>query len=65
MVDGLYNEVTARLKLAGFVFHRQGKGSHEFWMHPDTGKKILIARSLKGRGLANRILKQAGLPKLP
>ena len=65
MVDGLYNEVIARLKTAGFVFHRHGKGSHEFWIHAGTGRKVLIARSLKGRGLANKILKEAGLSKLP
>jgi predicted RNA binding protein YcfA (HicA-like mRNA interferase family) len=45
------------------VFQRQGKGDHEIWRHPESGKTVPIDTGTTNRHLANGILKQAGLPK--
>jgi predicted RNA binding protein YcfA (HicA-like mRNA interferase family) len=57
-------ELIRRLKAAGFVEARTGKGSHRQFVNPRTGKIITIAVHTKkevGTGLAARILKEAGL----
>lgn len=55
--------VYAALKLAGCYKIRDGKGSHEIWHNPDTGRSFTVARRIKSRHTANAILKQAGLSK--
>ena len=53
-----------RLKAAGFVEQRHGKGSHRQLVHPQSGRMITISVHTKkevGKGLAQRILKDAGL----
>ena len=37
-----YREVVRRLRTFGFVFDRQGPGSHEIWRHSSTGRKVTI-----------------------
>lgn len=57
-------ELIRRLKAAGFVERRHGKGSHRQLVHPTTQKVITVAvhtRKEVGTGLAQRILKEAGL----
>ena len=52
-----------RLRAAGFVEERIGKGSHRKLVHPVTTKEIWVSVHTKkdvGR-LARRILKDAGL----
>jgi predicted RNA binding protein YcfA (HicA-like mRNA interferase family) len=39
-----------------------GKGSHEKWSDPKTGKMVTVPRT-KSRHMANTVLKQANLPK--
>ena len=59
-----WGELIRRLKAAGFVEATTGKGSHRQLVHPITGKIITIAVHTKkevGKGLAARILKEAGL----
>jgi len=56
-------EVTRRLKAAGFVEKRTGRGSHLLLTHPKTGKEVWVAVHTKkdaGR-LGNRILREAGV----
>jgi predicted RNA binding protein YcfA (HicA-like mRNA interferase family) len=56
-------EVIRRLKAAGFVDVRTGKGSHRLLRHPDTGREVWVAVHTKkdaGR-LGNRILREAGV----
>jgi predicted RNA binding protein YcfA (HicA-like mRNA interferase family) len=56
-------ELLRRLKAAGFVEQRTGKGSHRKFVHPVTGKEIWVSihtRKDVGR-LAERILRDAGL----
>jgi predicted RNA binding protein YcfA (HicA-like mRNA interferase family) len=40
---------------------RQGKGSHEIWYSPVTGRTFAVPANLKSRRLAGEILKQAGI----
>jgi predicted RNA binding protein YcfA (HicA-like mRNA interferase family) len=59
-----WGELIRRLKAAGFVEARAGKGSHRQLVHPKTGQVITIAVHTKkevGTGLAAKILKEAGL----
>jgi predicted RNA binding protein YcfA (HicA-like mRNA interferase family) len=59
-----WGELIRRLKAAGFVEKRHGKGSHLQLVNPSTGRVIIVARHSKrevGTGLARRILKDAGL----
>jgi predicted RNA binding protein YcfA (HicA-like mRNA interferase family) len=57
-------ELIRRLKDAGFVELRTGRGSHRQLVHPQTRRLITIAVHTKkevGTGLAKRILKDAGI----
>jgi predicted RNA binding protein YcfA (HicA-like mRNA interferase family) len=56
-------ELIRRLRSAGFVEERIGKGSHRRFVHPVTKKEVWVSVHTKkdvGR-LARRILKDAGL----
>lgn len=44
-------------------FLRSGKGDHELWFSPITGKAFVVDGAIKSRHTANGTLKQAGLPK--
>jgi len=57
-------ELLRKLKAAGFVEQRTGKGSHRQFVHPTTRKVITVAVHTArevGTGLAHRVLKDAGL----
>jgi hypothetical protein len=60
---GYTRELQKKLKAAGCVFDRQGKGDHEIWRSPITGKYFPVDSNIKSRHTANEVLKQAGLPK--
>ena len=56
-------EVIRKLKAAGFLEVRSGKGSHLLLKHPATGREVWVAvhtRNDAGR-LGNRILREAGV----
>lgn len=56
-------EVIGKLKAAGFVQVRSGKGSHLLLKHPTTSKEMWVAVHTKedaGR-LGPRILREAGI----
>jgi predicted RNA binding protein YcfA (HicA-like mRNA interferase family) len=58
-----WGELIRRLKAAGFVERRHGKGSHRQFVHAESGRVITVAVHTKkevGTGLARRILKEAG-----
>jgi predicted RNA binding protein YcfA (HicA-like mRNA interferase family) len=58
-----WGELVRRLRKAGFVEERIGKGSHRKFVHPKTGKEVWVAIHTKkdaGR-MAERILRDAGL----
>ncbi len=52
------------LREAGFKFERHGKGSHDIWRNPATGKSVTVPKTVPSRHFANKILKEAGLPKM-
>lgn len=57
-------ELIRRLKAAGFVERRRGKGSHLQLVQPSTGRVVTVSVHTKkevGTGLARRILREAGL----
>lgn len=59
-----WGELIRRLRAAGFIEQRKGKGSHRRLIHPITGRVIMVSIHTKkevGTGLAARILKEAGL----
>ena len=61
-----YKDVIKRLKKAGMVFWRQGKGSHELWKNPNTKKIFPVPKhphNLKLGTVAN-IAKQAGFKNI-
>lgn len=65
MGSGFYAPLRALLEQHGCIFKRQGKGSHEIWYSPITGKAFPVAVTLQSRILANKILKAAGIePRL-
>ena len=61
MGSGFYEPLRGLLEQHGCIFRRQGKGSHEIWFSPITGKSFPVAVTLQSRILANKILKAAGI----
>jgi predicted RNA binding protein YcfA (HicA-like mRNA interferase family) len=51
------------LRRNGCEFVRQGKGDHEIWYSPKSGRRFPVDRHVKSRHTANGVLKQAGLEK--
>ena len=43
------------------IFVRHGKGDHDIWYSPLTGKNFPIDSKIKSRHIANVIMKQAGI----
>jgi predicted RNA binding protein YcfA (HicA-like mRNA interferase family) len=62
-VKGYGKEVREKLKEIGWEFHHRGKGDHDVWHDPRTGKKVTVPVNLMSRHTANGILKDADLPK--
>ncbi len=45
----------------GCVFVRHGKGDHDVWKNPMTGKSFAVDHKIKSRHTANAIMKQSGI----
>jgi len=56
-------ELRELLRKAGCNLVRQGKGSHEIWYSPLTGRNFPVPIGIVSRHTANSILRQAGLQK--
>lgn len=56
-------EVRRRLSEAGCWFLRHGHGDHDIWKSPRTEKPFTVPVKIKSRDMANKIMKDAGLPK--
>jgi len=58
-----WSEVARKLKKAGFVQARTGKGSHRKYVNPKTGKEVWVAFHPKQEAgqLGYRILRDAGV----
>lgn len=58
-MNGFYALVIEQLRLHGYSFKRQGKGSHELW---SNGKRSqIVSKNMPARPMANEIMKQAGI----
>ena len=58
----MWGELLRKLKVAGFVEQRRGKGGHRQFIHPESGRVITVGVHTKqavGAGLARRILKES------
>lgn len=53
--------VKEALKANGCTFDRQGKGDHEIWFSPLSGKRFPVDSKILSRHTANQIMKQAGI----
>jgi hypothetical protein len=62
-VAGYTRQLKKLLKEGGCEYLQQGRGDHEVWWNPKTGKKFDVDSNIKSRHTANEVLKQAGLPK--
>ena len=51
------------LRAQGCSFERMGRGDHEIWHSPITGRRFPVDHNIRSRHTANAILKQAGIPK--
>lgn len=60
-----WGEVIRKLKAAGYVEFRKGKGSHLHLINPTTGRLVTVAIHTKQDAghLGNRILRDAGILK--
>ena len=58
-----YHEVARKLRTFGFVFDRQGPGSHEIWRQTSTGRKVTIPHHSKdlAEGTLRAVLREAGI----
>jgi predicted RNA binding protein YcfA (HicA-like mRNA interferase family) len=57
-----WKEVIRKLKAAGFIEKRSGKGSHMLFVHPESGKEVWVTVHGHDAGrLGNRILRDAGV----
>ena len=52
-----------RLRDAGCRRVRQGRGDHEIWFSPASGRYFPVDGNIKSRHTANAVLAQAGLKK--
>ena len=59
----LTRDVKKALLAAGCIFVRQGKGDHEIWFSPISGRNFMVDNAIVSRHWANITLKNAGLPK--
>jgi predicted RNA binding protein YcfA (HicA-like mRNA interferase family) len=56
-------ELRRLLRAAGCTFVRGGKGSHQIWQSPITGRRFPVPVRIVSRHTANAVLEQAGLTK--
>jgi hypothetical protein len=56
-------ELRRILREAGCTFVRQGKGDHEIWYSPITGKRFPVDSKIVIRHTANGVLKGASLTR--
>ena len=51
------------LRASGCYFERPGRGDHEIWFSPITGRRFPVDHCIVSRHEANAVLKQAGVPE--
>ncbi len=63
MVQGFYRQIVDALREHGCSFKRHGKGDHEIWFSPTTGRTFPVDRKSLSRHTANAVMKQAGIDR--
>lgn len=58
-----YKEVVRKLRVFGFVYDRQGPGSHEIWRNSKTTAKVTLPHHSKdfAEGTLRAILREANI----
>ncbi len=54
-------KVRKLLSQNSYAFLRHGKGDHDIWYSPITGRHVTVDTKIKSRHTANAILKQSGI----
>lgn len=54
--------VRALLAEHGYSLSRRGKGDHDIWRNPATGRSVVVDGKIKSRHTANAVMKQGGIP---
>lgn len=62
MANGYESLVRDVLKEHACHFVRHGKGDHDIWFSPITGRHFTVDGKIRSRHTANAIMKQAGIP---
>ena len=60
---GFSTKLKRKLRKAGCRRVRQGRGDHQIWFSPVSGKNFPVDSNIKSRHTANAVLAQAGLEK--
>ena len=60
---GYGRSVRDLLDLAGCTFLRHGRGDHDIWCSPRSTTPFTVPVEIDSRHTANKVLKDAGLPK--
>jgi len=63
MASSFTPEVKRVLLEHGCRYERHGKGDHEIWFSPISGRRFVVDQQIKSRHTANAVLKQAGIGK--
>jgi predicted RNA binding protein YcfA (HicA-like mRNA interferase family) len=63
MGSSLYPQLRAILLAYQCEFVRKGKGSHEIWQSPLSGKRFSVPVTIVAKPTANAILWQAGIDR--
>ena len=54
-------DVIKKLKKHNCTFIRHGKGDHDIWRSPISGRHFPVDGSINDRNLANKVMKDAGI----
>ena len=60
---GYGKDVRDKLSAVGCVFVRHGRGDHDIWRSPINNQNFTVPVKIMSRHMANKILRDAGLPK--
>jgi hypothetical protein len=60
---GYGKAVREALEAAGCSFLRHGRGDHDVWTSAHASKPFTVPVNIDSRHTANKVLKDAGLPK--
>lgn len=63
MGESFTPELIRLLRAAGCTLVRRGKGDHDIWESPISGRRFPVDAKIRSRHMANTVLKQAGLPQ--